>query len=272
ISPLAEQPRLLAGAIVLYTLFTVTGSLIFQPSDWFRQVDPLSQVFRIYGKVGIFHGTDDGLRARLPGTALISKSIYDETPFIISLLWGTTFDGLVTTSLWNTGISWIVGIGIPPLLVYLGGLLIGYGLFFSLYQYAITHTRRFADTYLDEKYLQHRFALALVPIAAGYHLAHFLGYFLSYIPAFVVLFQHPFGTPHSFELLMLPGWFSLFKLLFILIGHILAIWVAHSIAFEEFTGRLQPIRSQYPLIMIMIIYTMISMWVVLQPQVQPLYL
>ena len=71
---------------------------------------------------------------------------------------------------------------------------------------------------------------------------------------------------------LVPDWFGTLQLAFVLIGHLIAIWVAHGVAFETFTGRLQPIRSQYPYSLVMILYTMVSIGIVYQPSIAPPYL
>ncbi|MFT4881252.1 MAG: hypothetical protein ACI9HI_001255, partial [Salinirussus sp.] len=53
----------------------------------------------------------------------------------------------------------------------------------------------------------------------------------------------------------------------ILLGHVLAIWVAHATAYDLFPGRLQAVRSQYPFIAVMVFYTMTSLWLLAQPEV-----
>jgi hypothetical protein len=50
-----------------------------------------------------------------------------------------------------------------------------------------------------------------------------------------------------------------------------AIWAAHAAAFDTFPGRLQAIRSQYPYIVVMVLYTMSSLWIVSRPTVAPPY-
>lgn len=68
--------------------------------------------------------------------------------------------------------------------------------------------------------------------------------------------------------MLLPSWFGQLQLVFILCRHLLAVWVAHTTAFDLFTGRLQSIRSQFPFVLIMIAYTVTSMWIVMQPYTQ----
>ena len=70
--------------------------------------------------------------------------------------------------------------------------------------------------------------------------------------------------------LSLPAWFGGLQLAFVVVGHVLAVWVAHARSFALFPGRLQPIRSQYPFVAVMIAFTMSSLWVVAQPFASPL--
>ncbi|MFT4890697.1 MAG: hypothetical protein ACI9YT_001615, partial [Halobacteriales archaeon] len=62
------------------------------------------------------------------------------------------------------------------------------------------------------------------------------------------------------------------ELTFVLVGHVLAICVAHAVAFDLFPDRLQAIRSQYPFIAVMIAYTTLSLWIVAEPTLSPPYL
>jgi hypothetical protein len=70
----------------------------------------------------------------------------------------------------------------------------------------------------------------------------------------------------------MPSWFGGLELAFVLVGHLVAIWVAHATAYDVFPGRLQAIRSQYPFILVMVLYTMVSLWIVSEPSVTPPYL
>jgi hypothetical protein len=65
--------------------------------------------------------------------------------------------------------------------------------------------------------------------------------------------------------LVVPDWVGVVELALVLLGHLFAIWVAHARSFDLFPGVLRPIRSQYPFIIVMVFYTVASMWVVVQP-------
>jgi hypothetical protein len=275
VTPVAEDPRLLAGVILGYSVVTLTGAAVYGPSTWFDRVDPIARIFRYYGLVAPIQRTADGFEFRLPGAAVVEHSDLQDvsgTAFVIAILWVTTYDGVVSTPLWASLIGPVIESDVPAFLVYLLALLAGYGLFLGLYLAGSRIARDTAETYLKPTFIGRRLAPSLLPIAAGYHLAHFLGYFLSLLPALVVVLGTPLAPPSQVPLLTIPGWFGPLQLLFVLIGHVMAVWVAHSIAFDLFSGRLQPIRSQYPFIALMIFYTMVSMWIVTSPTGQPPYL
>jgi hypothetical protein len=271
VSPVAEDPRLLAAVVAGYTAVTVLGAAAVGARVWFDRVDPIARVFRIYGALAPVQRTDDGLALALPSAALVRQAVPDEpgeTAFVVALLWVTTFDGLVSTPAWSFAIGPIVGVGVPARLVYVIATVVGFLLFLAVYRYAAGWSRETGSTYVSTAYLRRWFVPSLVPIAAGYHLAHFLGYFLSLAPLLATLVSDPL-TPAHVEPLSMPGWFSSLQLLFVLGGHLVAVWVAHARSFELFPGVLAPIRSQYPFIGVMVFYTMTSMWVVAQPFVQP---
>ena len=274
VSPVAQNPRFLALLVVAYSVVTVAGAVMYGVDTWFGVVDPVSRVFRCYGRLAPLQRIDTGVEWRLPGAALAeddSPSTADETAFVVALLWVTTYDGLVATPAGGTAIRAIVGIGIPPLVVYVGVMVAGLGLFLAVYRLASRKARRTANTYVTAGFVRRWFVASLLPIAAGYHLAHFLGYFLSLSPALVAVISHPFAPPVTLRTLVLPAWFGTLQLLFVLVGHLLGVWVAHARSFSLFPGRLQPIRSQYPFVIIMVFYTITSMWVVAQPFTPPPY-
>ncbi|WP_255152345.1 hypothetical protein [Halorarius halobius] len=274
VTPLAEDPQLLATLIVAYTLVTVVGAATFGVDAWFEQVDPVARVFHLYGQLAPVQRTDDGLALRLPVAALSDVRLPDrpgEVPFVVALLWATTFDGLVTTTAWADAVRVVVGVGVPPLAAYVTAMAGGFGLFLGGYRLAAGKARDTADTYVTGGFIGRWFAPSLLPIAAGYHLAHYLDYLLTLLPVLGAALASPFTPTANPVVLVLPGWFGLLALAFVLLGHLLALWVAHSFGFRLFPGVLAPIRSQYPFVVVMMAYTTVSLWVVAQPFTQPPY-
>ncbi|MEF8787080.1 MAG: hypothetical protein V5A45_14200 [Haloarculaceae archaeon] len=268
-SPIADVPSVLVGVIAAYSAVTLAGAVVFG-SAWFARADPVSRVFDHYGHVAPLQRDGEGLAVRLPGAALrdLSLSSRSEVAFVVALLWVTTFDGFVATPAW-AGIVDAATPAIPLVALYPLALLVGFALFLGAFYGAARVSRQTADTYLTAATLARRFAPSLLAIAAGYHLAHYLGYFLSLLPALLAVAATPLSPPAEVTLLVLPGWFETVGMVTILLGHLLAIWVAHGTAYAIFPGRLQAIRSQYPFILVMVFYTMTSLWIIAQPEVPP---
>ena len=268
-SPIADAPSVLVGWIAAYTVVTLAGAVVFGAS-WFERADPVSRVFDHYGHVAPLQRTADGIAARLPGAGLrgLAPSRHSEVAFVVALLWVTTFDGFVATPAWAT-LADVLTPTVPLSALYPLALVAGFGLFLSVFYAAAQLSRRTADTYLTTATLARQFAPSLLAIAAGYHVAHYLGYFLSLAPALAAVATAPFSPPATVTLLVLPDWFETVGMTAILLGHLLAIWVAHGTAYDIFPGRLQAIRSQYPFILVMVFYTMTSLWILAQPEVTP---
>ena len=57
-----------------------------------------------------------------------------------------------------------------------------------------------------------------------------------------------------------------------LVGHFIAVWIAHAAAYELLPGRLEAIKSQYGITLVMIAYTIVSLWIVTTPTVAPPFL
>lgn len=268
VSPLASAPRLLVGVVAAYSAVTLAGAAVYGVETWFDVVDPVARVFRCYGRMAPVQRTAEGVSVGLPATSLVDTAAPDEpghVAFVVALLWVTTYDGLVATPSWATAIRPVVALGVPALLVYLVTILVGFGAFYGIYGLAARRARRTADSYVAADYLRRYFVPSLLPIAAGYHVAHFLTYFLELAPTIGTVAVAPFSPPPSVPFLVVPDWVGVVELALVLLGHLFAIWVAHARSFDLFPGVLRPIRSQYPFIIVMVFYTVASMWVVVQP-------
>ena len=270
--PLADDARLPASILAICTVVTLAGTVAFGAGRWFESVDPLSRAFRLYGRVAPLRVEDGRLRLRLPGGALPATPLRgrDDVAFVVTLLFVTTYDGFVATGPWAAGVRTVVGAGVPPGIAYLGAYLVGAALFYLAYRTAARLGRRRADTYRSATELARRFAPSLLPIAAGYHLAHNLGSLLVLTPTFAAVAAAPLSPPPSPpQLAGLPAWFGGLELAFVLLGHLLAVWVAHATAYDLFPSRLQAVRSQYGVTAVMVAYTMLSLWIVAEPYVAP---
>ncbi|CCQ32632.1 hypothetical protein HLRTI_000079 [Halorhabdus tiamatea SARL4B] len=289
VSPLADDPALLSTVVVGYSVVTLAGAIVYGPDHWFDRVDPIAAVFSYYGHVAPVvtaksgdarrdseHPEDaNSVALRLPGVGLTRADLVtdsSEVAFVVALLWSTTYDGFVATPAWESLIAPLVEMGVPAHLIYPSALAAGFVVFLGVYRLAARVARSTGETYLAADALARRFAPPLIAIAAGYHLAHYLAYFLSLAPVLATVLPSPLSPPAVVPVYSLPGWFGAIPVASVLAGHLLAIWIAHAAAFDLFPGRLQAIRSQYPVTLVMVAYTMTSLWIVTQPTVQPPFL
>jgi hypothetical protein len=272
--PVATEPRSLALLALGYGGYVLVGSLLFSPAAWIRYADPLSTLFRLYGAVAPVQRRSGEFRLVVPGSRLREADVVanpSEVAFVVLLVWELTFNGFVVTPPGARTIEGIVGVGVPPSVAYLFVLLGGYALALSLYALATRASRRFAPTYLAEPVLARRFAPPLLAIAAGYHLAHYVGFAISLAPATLDATLNPLSPPVNPTTLALPAWMGTLEIATLLLGHLVAIWAAHAVAYDLFPGRLQAIRSQYPFVVVMIGYTAVSLWLLTMPTAQPPY-
>jgi hypothetical protein len=49
------------------------------------------------------------------------------------------------------------------------------------------------------------------------------------------------------------------------LGHVVAVFLAHLRAGERFKNASSALLSQYPMLLLMVIYTMTSLWILAQP-------
>ncbi|ESP87626.1 hypothetical protein [Candidatus Halobonum tyrrellensis] len=270
VTPLASDPRLLASTVACYGVLTLAGSVVFGADTWFSTADPVSRLLAAYGRVAPVARTADGVRVRLPGMGLTDADwVRDRSDvgFVVCVVFVTTFDGFVGTDLWGALVTPVVTGGVPAPAAYLGGMLLGFGLFYAAYLGAAGAARRYADTFVSAVTLARRYAPSLLAIAAGYHLAHNLTTTLTLAPTLAVVAASPLSPPAAVDLptLSVPAWVGGVTVASILAGHLVAVWVAHATAYDLFPDRLQAIRSQYGVTVAMVAYTMVSLWVLTRP-------
>jgi len=118
------------------------------------------------------------------------------------------------------------------------------------------------------------FVLTLVPIAIAYHLSHYLSYLLIAGQNIIPMASDPFGA--GWDLFGTAGytidlgivnakmvWYV--SISAIVTGHVAAVYLAHVMALRVFVQRSQALWSQAPMLVLMVGYTMLSLWILSQP-------
>jgi hypothetical protein len=121
------------------------------------------------------------------------------------------------------------------------------------------------------------FSFSLIPIALAYNIAHFITLLLIQGQLIIPLVSDPFGSGwdlfgtvnYSLNISIINArilWFLSVAL--IVVGHVLAVYLAHRVAVRTFSSRALVLKSQYPMLTLMVVYTVISLWIIAQPIVQ----
>ena len=199
----------------------------------------------------------------------------DESYLSIILFSLTAFHGLTMTPVWKIFVqklqayfgsgeitAFSVGMTICVLIPF-----ILYGLF--IYFSKLTANEKgqgFWDLFI-------KFAYGLLPIALFYHIAHNVEHFFMEGQKLVVLISDPFG--YGWDLFGTAGmqlspilslqsvWYI--QVILIIIGHVFGIIITHKHSYQIFESRSAAIKSQIPMIILMILFSVLSLWLVAQP-------
>src|SRR5215216_2352219 len=128
--------------------------------------------------------------------------------------------------------------------------------------------------YIPVRRLAAAYIYTLVPIAVAYQIAHYYTYLLIQGQAIIAFVSDPFGWgwdlfgTASYKVNAdLVGaafvWYS--QVALIVVGHVIAVYLAHIVALSLLQDQRLAMRSQYPILALMILYTIFSLWILSQP-------
>lgn len=291
ISGIAEQPATLAWLIIGYSLITFTGMRAFGADTWLRHGEAFSVVFGLIAKFGLFRGGGKGepaLSIRVPGYGLLSRQPVSLSlmAFTILMLTTVSFDGFVETPLWLTLSNWVresLAAGAASTaqqaayqakLIMTLALLLFYSLFIIVYIGFSHLVARLSGPNENTMLTARTYVLTLVPIAIAYHLSHYMSYLLLAGQLIIPIASDPFGfgwdlfgtAKYRIDITVINAknvWYL--SVCAIVIGHIIAVCLAHATAIRQHGHTATAIISQLPMLVLMVSYTMISLWILSQP-------
>ena len=207
----------------------------------------------------------------------------DVLAVVVLLLATVTFDGFSATPGWvefqtfsATAFPWLTGNQTYNSLIIadtLGVLLfpLGFFLVYLAFTYFISGA---IDKSRGAMELARVFAFSLIPIALAYNIAHFVNLLLIQGQLIIPLASDPFG--YGWDLFGSGGyqlnldiinaavlWYL--SIAVIVVGHILAVYLSHLAAARIFEDHGAATQSQYPMLTLMVMYTVVSLWIIAQP-------
>jgi hypothetical protein len=287
VAPDKDAPRSIALAMLLYAALFWTGSFLFGPGAWARAGDPFTVAFGLLGRFAPLQVAGSGRSWRwwlqpYPVGLLRSRVLPLPSMFFTLLMLSTvTVDGFLETPAWAAASEFLqrnLGLGEASLLPPTVPLIAGPFLFVVAYAVVIVAMARLTNVPKGALLLlARRFVLSLVPIAIGYHLAHYLSFLLVAGQLIIPLASDPFGWGWDLFGTMLYRidigivdarfvWIT--SVVAIVAAHVIATLLAHETALELFPSAAEARRSQYPMLCLMIAYTVTSLWILAQPIVE----
>ena len=288
VAPGRDVPRNVAIAILIYSVFTWTGFVTFGRDTWLKNGEVFAVAFGLFGRFAPLDFTNDGrwrVSLRPFATGLLTRTPLESsmTAFSLLMLGTVTVDGFMETPLWAAVVGRVLtdsgSVDANPW-VYMAmqtALLIAGPLTLTgLYLVVIALTTQISAA--KPAKLSGLYVLSLIPIAIAYHLSHYFSLFAIAGQFIIPLASDPFGYGWDLFGTMLYRidigvvdarsiWYL--SVVAIVTGHIVAVWVGHVTASAVFGDIRARGLNQYPMLVLMVTYTMLSLWILAQPIVEP---
>ena len=285
---MANRPWLVAALALVYSAVTLGGMILFGRDAWLEHCEGFTVLFGIVGRFSPIEAERDEagriamvyLRPWGVGLLKPSPTGWDRVVFVILMLSTLAFDGILATPSWQD-----FNIALEPIWLPMGqfgfffvrtlGLVllsVAFLLVFITFMELVIYLGKRS---VDLKATVSAFALTLVPIALVYNAAHNYSYVVVQSQGLIPLLNDPLqrgwhlwpavaGFTPSFALAQASMvWYA--QVVLIVVGHVIAVYLAHLRAGERFRTAQRALLSQYPMLLLMVMYTMTSLWILAQP-------
>jgi hypothetical protein len=286
VNGVATLPRVTAVALVAYALLCAAGGIVVGADAWTSRAEMFTVLLATWGRLGWWRWRAPGRRGFGGGLDMPFEPCPGRVLGVLLLLVSVSFDGLLSTPQWSR-----LAAGLPA------GWAPGTG------RYQIFATVAFATLTVATLALFGVFAVgagraagrriglvraltgllpSLLPIAFGYLLAHYLQYVLINGQLLLPLLGNPVGSeswplhlPYPFNdgyevaTGVMPTsvvWYA--QIVVIVVAHIVAVVLAHRHLAVSAPAPAQARRSEWPWLVAMVGYTMLSLWLLAQPLVE----
>lgn len=213
------------------------------------------------------------LRPWFAGLTEVGRASWSDAAFIVLVLSAVTYDGLQETAPFGSAMNVLFGALLPVigalntvLAVQTILLLAVWLAFLGVFTLASWVTLRMQEGDRQRPPLGSvvgAYAATLLPIAGGYLVAHYLPLVIQGVVWIPTLIADPLSTvapPLDWMPISAVWYLSVGA---IVLGHVAAVVLAHRRALRDSARR--PILAGLPLVVMMIGYTVLSLWIIAQP-------
>ena len=263
-----DSPRSVSVFLTVYSASMFVGAGVFG-RGWVRSADGFAVLFKKISLIAPIYCDDAKtlrLRTPLSGLTTLRCGLYSVV-FILTVLGATTFDGFTRSSIWLDLAGDLSGWESS----FVNTLGLGVIIAFVALLYALAVKVMAVVTGDSTRELAKEFAPTLVPIVVAYAVAHYFSALLLDGQVLINLLSDPFG--HGWDLfgtrdyainwtLVSPQQIAWVQAISIAVGHVLAVAAAYDLAIDRYQ-RETALRSQYPMLMVMVAYTVIGLLLLL---------
>ena len=274
--PRPAYPRTLGIAIALYSYWALGGMAIYGRDTWTRGGEGFAVAFGLLARIAPFAVRDDAIIVRWPLTGLAgAERVRGTLVFVAVMLGSTSFDGFTRTSEWQDLLGEVRArfadeslrvLDLATTVVNVAGLTAFVAAVVLTYLAAVASVRRLVRA---PRSLAPDLVLPLVPIALAYLVAHYFSLFVIQGQFIVTLASDPFGrgwdifgtvdfAPNLTVVSPETVWYV--QVIALTVGHVAGLAIAHDRAFALFEDRRDALRSQYPMLALMVLYTVGGLW------------
>lgn len=284
--PSPAVPSHIACLATGYTILTLIGMFAFGCETWLKHGEVFSLVFGTFARFAPIEArlNPRQLALRSFGAGLIdTRSVsISTTAFVLLLLASVLYDGVLGTPEWS-GLERTLAAYLPgadlgsSMAVRTAGLIVIWLVFFGAYLAIGAAMSAMTARRLSALDMARSFVFTLVPIAIGYHLAHYLTFLLVQGQYIIPLVSDPFGfgwnlfgtAGYRVDIAIVGARFAwIAAVTAILLGHIAAVYLAHLKAMQTLGTRSAALKSQVPLTALMVVYTFVSLSILAEPIVE----
>lgn len=306
----SSVPLYIAYFALVYSVFTWSSMILFGKNAWLQKGEVFSVYFGVLGRFApievrakdaelcercsaacgaVGGGCADcyecfertipeerqlSLRPPAAGLGRVEQVPPGGVFFVVLLLAGVTYDGLVVTPPWARLQTLVL---LPEMLARTLGLLLVPLLFLAVYVVLVKLSQVLGGGVGSLRRVAAAYVYSLVPIAIGYQVAHYYTFFLAQGQRIASLISDPFGwgwnlfgtAGYGLNAVILDAGFVWYSQIALIVGgHVIAVYLAHVVALRLFGERRRALYSQIPILALMVLYTVFSLWILSQPVVE----
>ncbi len=274
----ATQPGPLALIMLVYFVVMLVGMSLYGVEPWVRNADAFGVLFGLIGSLAPFGRGEDGrIELRVPGTGAPRIDPIAGTGVLLVISVGSTaFDGAKEGPLFNDIVQELqsafgslgFSLGTSLELGFLVGLVVAIAVVGAIWTLGL-FGMPIPPSVPDRRALARAFAHTLIPISAGYMVAHYFSLLAYNGQNLWPLANDPLGKGSDlfggaaagidYGIVSATGiWYI--QITALVVGHIAGLVLAHDRALEVYGSARAATRSQIVMLILMLSFTLLGLW------------